>query len=155
MEASVVDRDSRVQCEHLDEPLVFLTELPVGLLVREVQAPNGTTLGRHRNSEQRMHRRVVRREAVAARVCGNVGDAQRTALADDHAQQAVAARQRPDPLPVGATDAARYEALDPAFLVHDSQGGVLGSRQFADPIRDELENSVEIQDAGNAAGGRI
>jgi len=40
--------------------------------------------------------------------------------------------RRADPLALGATDAARNEALDAAFLVDDPEGGVLGVGQLAD-----------------------
>jgi hypothetical protein len=61
-----------------------------------------------------VHRRVVRREAVAARVRGDVVDADRVGLAGDHAEQAVAVRRRPDPLALRPADAAGDEALDAA-----------------------------------------
>jgi len=49
---------------------------------------------------------------------------------DDHAEQAVAVRRRADPLTLDPADAARDKALDPALLVDDAEGGVLGVGEF-------------------------
>jgi hypothetical protein len=51
---------------------------------------------RHGHSEERVHLRVVPREAEAPRVLHQVLDPDRPVLADDQAQDAVAARGRPD-----------------------------------------------------------
>ena len=82
--------------EHLDEPLVVLGELGRADLVGEVEVADRRALDRHGHAEERAHRRMVGREAELSRVRGDVADAERPALADDQAEQAVTRRQRPD-----------------------------------------------------------
>ena len=64
-------------------------------------------------------------------------------------------RQRTDPLALGAGEAARDEPLDAEVLVDDAEGGIFGMGEFADAIRDELEDSIQVQDTGDAASGRV
>ena len=155
VEPGVLDGDAGVQGEHLDEPLVVLGEVAGGLLVGQVQPADRPALGPDRDAQQRVHRRVVRREAVAARVGGDVGTRIGCGLARDHAEQAVAVRRGADPLALGAADAAGDEPLDAAVLVDDTEGGVLGVGQLADAIGDQLQDAVQVQDAGDAAGGSV
>ena len=102
-----------------------------------------------------MHRRVIGGEAVAAVVHDDVVDAHRMAGDDDHAEQAVAVRRRADPLSLRAAHAAGDEALDPTFLINDAQGRVLSVGQLADAIRDQLQDSIHVQHAGDAARGGV
>ena len=64
-------------------------------------------------------------------------------------------RQRPDPLTIRPADAAGDEPLDAALLIDDAECRVLGMGKFADSVRDELQDAVQVQDAGDAAGGRV
>ena len=94
-------------------------------LVGQVQVPDRSALHRDRDAEEAVHRRVVRREAVATRVDGDVRDPERLVLADDQAEEAVAAGQRRrSHARVAAVHAGRDEALDDAVVVDDPQRGV-------------------------------
>ena len=155
MQSGVFDGDPGMEGEHLDEALVILGEVTGRLLVGQVQPPDRSTFRPDRDAQQRVHLGVVRWEAVAARVRGNVVDADRTSLECNHTKEPEPVWRRPDPLAVGTADAAGYESLEPVVLVHDAQGCVLGVDQLADAVRNELQDSVQIQDAGDAPRGRI
>ena len=55
-----------------------------------------------------------------------------------------------DPLALGGVEAAGDESLDAAIGVDDAERGVLGLRQLAHAIHDQLQDRVERQDPGDA-----
>jgi hypothetical protein len=85
----------------------------------------------------------------------DVGDPVRLALADDQAEQTVAARRRADLFAPLARDPRGDEALDPAEPVDDPQRGVLRPRQVAHPVDDQLEHVVDVEDLGDGTGRRV
>ena len=98
---------------------------------------------------------MVGREAVAARIVADIADADGVRLARDHTQKAVAVGRRTDSLAVRAADAAGDEPLDTEVLIHDSEGRILGVGELADAVRDQLQNAIQIKDAGDAASCRV
>ena len=74
--------------------LVVLGELVAPSLVGEVQVADRAPLDRDRDAEEAVHRRVIRREAVAPGVSRDVGDPDGAVLADDQAEEPAPARQR-------------------------------------------------------------
>ena len=96
-----------------------------------------------------MHRRVVGREAVGVRVPRDVRDAQRDAVADDRAEQAVTLRQRPDLAAQLRRHAAGDEALDPTVRVDDPERRVARADELAHAVDDQLQDAVEVQLAGD------
>ena len=93
VQAGVLDRDRGVAGEGLDERLVGRGELLPRRLVGQVQVADRAALHRHRDAEEAVHRRMVRREPIASLVEGDVGDPERAVLLDDQAEEAVTARQ--------------------------------------------------------------
>ena len=96
VQAGVLDGDRRVAGERLDDHLVLGRELGGTRLVGQVQVADGPALHRDRDAEEAVHRRVVRREAVAPRVDRDVRDPEGLVLVDDQAQEPVAAGQGSD-----------------------------------------------------------
>ncbi len=82
-------------------------------------------------------------------------DPERPTLADDQPKQAVATWRVTDPLSVLRVDAGRHEALDDASGVDDAERGVARPDQVANPIDDQLEGGIGVEDAGDRPGGRI
>ena len=93
VEPRVLHRDPGVDREGLDERLVFRAEPGGADLVGQVQPAQGRALDRDRDAQEAGHRRVVRREARAVWVGGDVRDPERAVLADDQPEQATALRQ--------------------------------------------------------------
>ena len=151
VEPRVLDRDPGMQGEHLDQRLVIGAELRGPELVREIEAPDDLAAGRDRHAEEAGHGRVVRREPVALRVAGDVGDPVGPILADDQPEQPAAVRQVADRGAIVVADAARDEALDGAVAVDDADGGVLRVDELAHPVDDHLQHAVDVEHAADAA----
>jgi hypothetical protein len=98
---------------------------------------------------------MICRETETAGVRPDVVDTDGVSFAGNHAEQALAVWRRADPLALRPADAAGDEALDAEVLINDAQGRVLGVGKFADPIRDELEDAIQIKHAGDAARGSV
>ena len=73
-----------------------LGEVVAALLLGQVEVPVGDAAEHDRDAEERLHRRVVAREADRARVVGEVVQPQRARLADEDAEDPAAARQVAD-----------------------------------------------------------
>ncbi len=117
--------------------------------------PDRAALHRDRDAEEAVHRRVVRREAVATRVDRDVGDPERLVLADDQAEEAMAAGQGADRRPRRRAHAGRDEALDDAVLVDDAQRGVARPDERPDLVDDDLQDLVDGDQPGDRAGRRV
>src|SRR5262249_8357282 len=140
----VLDRDGRLRCEELRELEILLGELATILLLREIEVPVGDAALRDRHAEERRHRRVVRWEADRARVFGDVPQAQRLRLADEHAEDPAAARQVADRVECLGSDPRGEEALEPlAGLVDDAARREARSRELGRRLDEALEQSVE------------
>ena len=141
--------------ERLDERLVGRGELLPGRLVGEVQVADRAALHRHRDAEEAVHLRMVRREPVASLVEGDVGDPDRAVLADDQAEEAVTARQGADPRPCLAVHAGGDEGLDHPAGVDDPERGIARADQRTDLVDDDLEHLLDGAETGDRPGGDI
>ena len=93
-----------------------------------------------------MHRRVAEREAVRARVVGDVVQPQRPGVLDQHAEDAAAARQVADRGVLRLVDADAEESLQlGAALVEDAERGVLGAGQRARLVEHALQQRLQVQ----------
>ena len=107
--------------EHLDHLLVVLREPRRTNLVRQAEVTDDLITHAYRYAEEARHGRMVRRETDAARVAGDVRDAQRLAEADQHAEQPVAARQWPNPGALRGRKARGNEVSQIALRAHDPE----------------------------------
>ena len=82
-------------------------------------------------------------------------DPERAVLADDQAEQAVAAGGGPIRARVVGVDAARDEALDAPVGVDDPEGRVLRADERADAVDDHLQDLVDGSRPAIAAVGRV
>ena len=81
MQSRGVDGHRCLPCERLHQPLVGHGEPRRSDLVREVQVADRPAGQHHGHAQEGVHRRMARREAVAARVAHHVVDAQALLLA--------------------------------------------------------------------------
>ena len=151
MEPGVLDRDLRVEGEHLDQALVTLAEWAPALLVGQVEVADRGTAGPDRHTEKGVHRRVVRGEAGSRRVAGNVRDPVRLPFADDEPKQAATTREWSDRGALRGREPAGDEPFDPTTAVDDAQGGISRVDQLPDTVDDQLQDAVEIQFADDRA----
>ena len=98
VQVGVLDGDRHPAREHEQRLLVGLVEL-AALLLGQVDVAPRLAAHQHRGAEERRHRRVLGREAVAARVLADVGEAKRLGVADQLAEDAAAAGKLADRAP--------------------------------------------------------
>ena len=98
-----------------------------------------------------MHLGMIGREPIRLRMAADVGNPEGAVLADDQAEQSAAAWQVADPPPLLVADAARDESLDGPLGIDDADRGVFGADQLAHSISDELQDSVDLEGAADAA----
>ena len=96
VEPGVLDRHRGLRREQLRQLLVLLAEVLAARLLGQVEVAVGDAAEQDRDAEEAAHRRVVAREADRARVVGDVVQAERARLADQHAEDAAPARQVAD-----------------------------------------------------------
>jgi hypothetical protein len=121
--------------EHLD-----------GLLVGEVEVPEHLVAQHDRDTQERLHGRVVRGEPVAVRVLAEIRQPDRLGLDDEQAQDAVAFGQVTDPLACLVVDAHRDELGQPrAALVEHAQGAVLGVHQVDRRTDDAPQHGRQVE----------
>ena len=153
VEASVLDRQGRPVREHHRRRLVRLVERPPGLL-GQVQVAPRLAADHHRHAQEAPHRRVVGREPVRARMGAHVVESQRRRVADQLAEHAVAAREVPDRLALGAIDAASDEPLEPApVLVEDADRRIARPGELARHPQQLFEHRVDLQLRHQASSG--
>ena len=95
VQASVLDRDRRPVGQDDERLLVGLVEVAAGLL-GQVEVAVGLAADEDRHAQEAVHRRVAEREAVGARVVADVGHPQWPRIADQDAEDPVAAGQVAD-----------------------------------------------------------
>ena len=121
----VLDRDAGVVGKQLDQLLVRGRELTGPALVGQVQVADGRPLTVTGTRAARSSADGSA-EAVQIGMRCDVRDPVRAALADDQPEQPVPRRWRTDEDPLLGCDADRDEALDPAEVIDDPEGGVAG-----------------------------
>ena len=135
----VADRDRRPVGEDHRGLLVCLGELAVRLL-RQVQVAPHLAADHDRHPQEAAHRRMPRREPVAAGVLPDIRQPQRLRVLDQRAQHAPPAREVADRAARVLVDARRQELFEPAVaLVEDPQRRVARPRDL--PRR--LEHAVK------------
>ena len=96
VQPGVLDRHAGGSGEADDELLVHIGEHLGGGLVGEIEVAEHVVPHAYRHAEERTHRRMVRREAVAVRMLREVREAQGLGVDDQEPEDAVAPWQRPD-----------------------------------------------------------
>ena len=140
----VLDGDRRLRCEQLDELLVFVGELFAALLFGEVEIPVCHPTKQDGHAEERLHRRVVRRESDGPRVGPEVRKPERSCLPDEHAEDPSSLREIADRRVRLRVDAGCQEPFECcASLIDDAQGRVAGAGQKRRLLDELLEQRVE------------
>ena len=84
-----------VKRQRLDELLVLFGEVTVAV-IGQVQVAEDFTADPDRHPEERLHRRMIRREADRARVVRHPGQPNRVGIGDQGSQQTTSLRQMAD-----------------------------------------------------------
>ena len=169
VEPRVLDRDRRLRGEELGQLLVLGREVVACLLLGEIEVPVRHSPQEDRDAQERLHRRVVPREADRARVLGEVVQAQRPRLAYENAQDAAPSRRVSDGSSGLLVHAGGEEALEGvAGRVDDAERGVPRAGQLGrgldDPLQEHVERELRAEpdpgvdeepQAVELAGGRI
>ncbi len=142
-QARVLDGDPGMEREGLDDALIVLRELCPAGLFGQVEVPDRPTLHGDRDAEERVHRRMVRREAGPARIDRDVRDPERAVLSDDQAKEAASTREGTDVGPRLAVDAGRDETLDDAARMDDPERRVARADQRPDLVDDDLQDLID------------
>ena len=144
VEPGVLDRDRRLRRQQLRELLVLVREVvPTGLL-GQVEVPVGDAAEHDRQPEERLHRRMVGREADGAGVVGDLVEPQRLGVADQHAQEAAPAREVADRVVRRRVHPGRQESLQRVpGLVDHAERGVARAGDRGGGLDDLLQERVE------------
>ena len=144
VEASVLDGDGRLRRKQDEHSLVLLVEGLGVLLVGEIDVPEHPSPPGDRSPEEGLHRRMVRREPDRPRVGADVRDPQRTSLADERAEEAVAGRGVTERGALFGRDPDRDELLDrPAVGCEHPEGSVSRVGEVDRQLDDPQEHRVE------------
>jgi hypothetical protein len=122
--AHVVDRHGRLRGQGQRDLLVLLGERDPARLVRQVEVAERLSPQRDRDPQERRHGRMVGREAGGARVVAQALEAQGAGVADQHAEDALPARERADQVPLLLRHAGGDELrqLRPRRVEHPQRG---------------------------------
>jgi hypothetical protein len=123
-------------------------------LVGEVEAADHLVTNQDRHAQERAHRRVVGREAVAVRVLAQVGQPQGLGVDDEQPQDAVALGQVTDGGMSLLVDADRDELRQPrSFVVEDSQRAVASVDEVDGGLHDALQHGGQVEVAAHREHG--
>ncbi len=145
VEPGILDRDARLRGEHENSLFVLLGELRCALLLGQIDVAEDLAAGDDRGTEERPHRRVVRRESVAPRVLGDVGDPDWRSIRppmDQDAEDAVSDRQIPDRLSLLGRKPGRDEVGQPSLFDH-AERTVARARDLGRELDDALQHRRE------------
>ena len=153
VQPGVADGDPRIPRERLDDPHVVLGEVLAALLLGQVEVADRAALDANRRSQERVHRRMGRREAGTPVVGHHVVDADRAVFLDQQSEQAMAARQRSDRAPRLIGHPAGDELLDHAVVAERAERRVLGADERSNEIDDQLQQS--FASSGSAVSAMV
>ena len=120
------------------------SERPV--LLGEVDVAEDLAEGLDRRSEERVHRRVVRREAGRPRVGADLGDAHRSSFPDQQPEDAVTHRRVADRGSLLVGHALGDESLDArSVLAEHAERSVTGPGDRHGQLHDPLEHGFKVE----------
>ena len=129
-----------------DELHVLVREVATSRLLGEIEIPVDDAPYANRNSEERPHGWVARREADGPRILGQVVKPERSRVPDDGAEDPAPERRLAELGPRSLVDPGRDEALEPEpALVEDTQRRIPRSGDRSDRVDNALEQIVERQ----------
>ena len=152
VETGVLDRNGGHVCEQEHDPLVLVREVSVGRLGEiEIAEDAAATLDRH--AQERVHGRMIGREADGARIVGELVQTERARLVDEHAQDAPSSREAAEQFALLAREPRRDEAADAAIRPEHPEGAVGRAGHSRGGLDDGLQRLVEIESAGDRSAG--
>jgi hypothetical protein len=155
VQARVGDGHRGIRGQHFNDQLVGVGEfIPVGF-IGQVNLPEGFVAQADGHAQQRLHRRVVRRETRAARIVADVGDAQRRFGAHQHADQAAANRRVGHAGQFGRAHADGDELLQLAVDAQHAHRGVARFGLLAGQRGNAFEQRFERNVAHQVQAGAV
>ena len=148
VQVGVADGRAGLGGEQDQSPLVVGVEVPAVRLLGQVEVAVDLAAGHDRDAQERPHRRVVGREADRGAVVGQVAQAQRAGVLDQHAEDAAADRDVADRRPLLVADAGGDELGDGAVPAEDAQRPVAGAGELGGQLDDALQDDRELQVGG-------
>lgn len=145
-----IDRSRSERGEHHDPTFVVGVEGSSIELLGEVQVAEPAIAQPDRNTEERVHHRMARREPAGSRIGGEVFEPDRSVGNDDLAEEPAALGKRPDRPHRVAIEAVVCESFDAPIAVVHTEGGVpcVGDLRR---VRDHaFENVIEV-----VVGGQV
>ena len=144
MQARVLDGDGRLRGEQAGQLLVLLRELAALGLLGEVEVAVHAFAEQHRHAEERVHRRVVRRESDRPRVVGHGCQPKRSRVVDQHAEHSAPDGLVADRLALGGAQARGEEPLElHPRLVDDAERRIPRIGELRRHVDDPLEKRFE------------
>jgi hypothetical protein len=141
----VVDRDRGPVGEHGDRGEVARAERPARLLGQVEIAPR-LPADEHRHAEERVHRRVPRRQPEGARMRAEVVEDDRARVLDQQAEDAAPARELADRRARLGAHARGQEALKPPPAgVEHAERRVAGAGQLPGHVDEPLQHHLEVE----------
>jgi hypothetical protein len=142
----VLDGDRRGAGECDDSVLVLVGEVPATLLLGEVEVAEDTAPAAYGDSQERVHRWVVRRKAVGLRMLLELVQPQRPRVGDQQPEDAVPSRQSSDRRALLVVDSPGDEVAQ-LFSggVEDSQGDVARTGQPSCRGDHPLQRGVQLE----------
>jgi hypothetical protein len=129
--------------------LVLIVEVGAAALLGQVQVPEHRVADSHRHAEERLHRRVARREAERPGMGGHVGQPQRHGIGDQLAEQPPPLRPVVNRRDLARVQADGHELGQPARVADHAQRPVLGVHQRHRGLDDLPEHHVELEVAAD------
>ena len=145
IQPGVLNRDRRPIGKNHSSLLVGLCELATRLL-GQVQVAPRLPADHDRHAQEAAHRRMPRREPVAARMLAHVGEAQRLRMLDQRTKNTSSARQVPD-RPVGRLIDARCQELlkRTVLLVQDPKRGIARPSDLPCGLEDAVQHDALVE----------
>ena len=152
VEPGVLDDDARGGRERDDDLLVVRGEAVPGLLLGQVEVAEDGVPDADGHAEERVHRRVVGGETVGLHVLAERGQSKRLRRVDDHAEDAVTAREVADLRALHVGEPVRDELPQPPVRAgaEHAEGAVLRIRELASHPDDALQDAVHVEVGGDA-----
>ena len=97
--------------------LVGFVELDSALFLRQIEIAENLATNHHRDSEERLHRRMLGGEPVGTRMVADSRQPQRPRLADQFTEKAMPTRERADPPAKLVVNPDREEACEAGLLL--------------------------------------
>jgi hypothetical protein len=153
VQLGVLDRHPGLGGQQDQGPLIVGVEVLTATLLGQIQVAVHLPTSGDRDAEERPHRRMVGWEADRPGVLGEVVQAQRPGVVDQHPEDAAADRDVADRRPLGVADSSGDELGDDAVPPQHAERPVAGIGELRGQLDDALQGGRERQLGGEGQPG--